>query len=91
MSDSDTKALIKSVDMTENMQADVIEVSLQAQEQFNVEKDIAAFIKKEIDKKYQPTWHCVVGRNFGSYVTHEANCFIYFYIKQTAILLFKAG
>ena len=21
--------------------------------------------------RYKPTWHCIVGRNFGSYVTHE--------------------
>jgi hypothetical protein len=26
---------------------------------------------QEFDKKYTPTWHCIVGRNFGSYVTHE--------------------
>ena len=39
--------------------------SLQALEKYNVEKDIAAFIKKEFDKKYNPTWHCIVGRNFG--------------------------
>jgi hypothetical protein len=31
---------------------------LQALDQFNIEKDIAAFIKKEFDKKYNPTW-CV--------------------------------
>lgn len=37
----------------------------QALEKFNIEKDIAAFIKKEFDKKYNPTWHCIVGRNFG--------------------------
>jgi hypothetical protein len=24
-----------------------------------------------VDKKHGPTWHVVVGRNFGSYVTHE--------------------
>ena len=38
----------------------------QALEKYNIEKDIAAFIKKEFDKKYNPTWHAVVGRNFGS-------------------------
>lgn len=38
---------------------------LQALEKYNVEKDIAAFIKKEFDKKYNPTWHAIVGRNFG--------------------------
>jgi hypothetical protein len=52
---------------------------------------IAAFIKKEFDRKYSPTWHCIVGRNFGSYVTHETKHFIYFYLGQVAILLFKSG
>ncbi|KAF8354038.1 hypothetical protein PRIPAC_95661 [Pristionchus pacificus] len=35
--------------------------------------------------------HCIVGRNFGSYVTHETNYFVYFYLGQVAILLFKSG
>ena len=61
------------------------------QRKYNIEKDIAAFIKKEFDKKYNPTWHCIVGRNFGSYVTHETKHFIYFYLGQVAILLFKSG
>ena len=64
---------------------------LQAMEKFNIEKDIAAYIKKEFDKKYNPTWHCIVGRNFGSYVTHETKHFIYFYLGQVAVLLFKSG
>lgn len=50
-----------------------------------------AVIKKEFDKKYGPTFHCIVGRNFGSYVTHESRHFIYFYLGQVAILLFKSG
>ena len=60
-------------------------------EKYNIEKDIAAYIKKEFDKKYYPTWHCIVGRNFGSYVTHETKHFIYFYLGQVAVLLFKSG
>ena len=43
-------------------------------------RSIAMEIKKEFDKKYNPTWHCIVGRNFGSYVTHETKNFIYFYM-----------
>jgi hypothetical protein len=38
---------------------------VKALDKYNVEKDIAAYIKKEFDKKYNPTWHCIVGRNFG--------------------------
>ncbi|CAO3635659.1 unnamed protein product [Cunninghamella echinulata] len=52
--------------------------------------NIAAHTKREFDKKYDPTWHCVVGRNFGSFVTHESKYFIYFYHGPIAILLFKS-
>ena len=79
---SDRKAVIKNADMAEDMQQDAIDCATQALEKYNIEKDIAAFIKKEFDKKYNPTWHCIVGRNFGSYVTHEAKHFIYFYLPR---------
>ncbi len=77
--------------VSEDMQQDAIDCAAQAMEKYNIEKDIAAYIKKEFDKKYNPTWHCIVGRNFGSYVTHETKHFIYFYLGQVAILLFKSG
>jgi hypothetical protein len=38
---------------------------VQALEVHDVEKDIAAFIKKYFDGKYEPTWHCIVGQSFG--------------------------
>ncbi|KAF4518547.1 hypothetical protein B566_EDAN004291 [Ephemera danica] len=102
---SDRKAVIKNADMAEEMQQDAVDCATQALEKFNIEKDfflrirenvlfmldIAAYIKKEFDKKFNPTWHCIVGRNFGSYVTHETRHFIYFYLGQVAILLFKSG
>ena len=88
---SERKAVIKNADMTDEMQQDAIECANQSMEKFNIEKDIAAHIKKEFDKKHNPTWHCIVGRNFGSYVTHETKHFIYFYLGQVAILLFKSG
>jgi dynein light chain LC8-type len=64
------KAVIKNVDMAEEMQQETIDIATAALEKFSVEKDIAANIKKEFDRKYGPTWHVVVGKNFGSYVTH---------------------
>ncbi|XP_036354769.1 dynein light chain 2, cytoplasmic-like [Octopus sinensis] len=88
---SDKKAVVKNVNMSEVMQQDALDAAVLGMEKYNIEKDIAAYIKKEFDKKYSATWHCVVGRNFGSYVTHESNHFIYFYCGQVAILLFKSG
>ncbi|KAG5440738.1 hypothetical protein PCK2_000174 [Pneumocystis canis] len=70
------KAIIKSVDMAEEMKINAIDCAISAMEKYNVEKDIAAYIKNEVektflfDKKFGTTWHCIVGRNFGSYVTH---------------------
>jgi len=45
-----------------DMQQDAIDIATQALEKFNIEKDIAAFVKKEFDKKYNPTWHAIVGK-----------------------------
>ncbi len=60
-----TKAVVKNADMQEDMQQEAVDCAKDAMSKFNVEKDIAAHIKKEFDKKYSPTWHCIVGRNFG--------------------------
>lgn len=43
---SDRKAVIKNADMSEEMQQDAVECATQALEKYNIEKDIAAYIKK---------------------------------------------
>ena len=50
-------------------------------------------IKKEMDSRSGggSSWHCIVGQDFGSYVTHEAKHFIYFYVNKLGVLLFKSG
>ncbi|RBR20533.1 hypothetical protein FVER53590_00649 [Fusarium verticillioides] len=83
------EAQIKSADMTEDMQQESIEVAQEAMAKFTIEKDIAQHIKRTFDERKGPTWHCIVGRNFGSFVTHETKHFIYFYLGHCAILLFK--
>ncbi|KAJ0233043.1 Dynein light chain [Hirschfeldia incana] len=85
------RAVIKSADMKEDMQKEAIDIAITAFEKYSVEKEVAENIKKEFDKIHGPTWHCIVGRNFGSYVTHETNHFVYFYLDQKAVLLFKSG
>ena len=82
---------IKNADMNDVLQVEVVELAKTAMDRFNTEKDIANFIKKELDRSHTPFWHCIVGRNFGSYVTHETKHFVYFYIDELAVLAFKAG
>ncbi|KAL4571519.1 hypothetical protein LXL04_018279 [Taraxacum kok-saghyz] len=52
-------------------------------------KQIALNLKKEFDKVYGPAWHCIVGSNFGSFVTHATGCFLYFSMESLYILVFK--
>ncbi|XP_022955505.1 dynein 8 kDa light chain, flagellar outer arm-like [Cucurbita moschata] len=85
------KIVIKSADMFGDMQKEAVDIAIAAFEKHSVEKDVAEHIKKEFDQRHGPTWHCIVGRNFGSYVTHESNHFVYFYLDQKAVLLFKSG
>ena len=73
------------------MQQYAVDVATQGLYRYDIEKDIAAYIKKDFDKRYSPYWHCIVGRNFGSNVSHEEKHFIYFYLGQVAVLLFKSG
>lgn len=50
-------------------------------------------IKEHMDDKWAESggrWHVVVGRNFGSLVTHESNHFAYFYVADQAVMIFKA-
>ncbi|CAL9685505.1 unnamed protein product [Knipowitschia caucasica] len=88
---SEKNAVIKNANMSDEMQQYAVDCAIQAMAMCNIEKDIAAYVKKEFEKKYNPTWHCIVGRNFGTHMTHEAKHFIYFYVEQVAVLLFKSG
>ncbi|XP_074582413.1 dynein 8 kDa light chain, flagellar outer arm-like [Curcuma longa] len=83
--------VVKRVDMGEKMRGDAIGCARAGFEKHTVAKEVAEYIKKEFDKKHGQTWHCIVGRDFGSYVTHETNHFIYFYVDKVAVLLFKSG
>ncbi|SPQ95531.1 unnamed protein product (mitochondrion) [Plasmodiophora brassicae] len=60
------KAVIKNADMSEEMQLDAVDCGTRALEKYSIEKDVAAFIKKEFDKKYNPTWHCIARLPFFS-------------------------
>lgn len=84
-------AILKASDLPEEMQTRIFELSNEAVSNYKIEKDIATYLKKELDQLYGATWHVIVGKSFGSYVTHEQGFFTYFYIGQLAFLIFKSG
>ena len=94
------KVVIKCSDMPEKIQLEAISQGIQAYYR-NIPENpedpsdsylkIAEEVKKEFDHKYKKAWHCIVGENFGSFVTHESKTFIFFSIANISILLFKTA
>ena len=46
-------------------------------------------MKDKLDAAYVPTWHVICGKHFGSKVTHEAKHYVFFYVGDKAVLMFK--
>ncbi|CAA7392330.1 unnamed protein product [Spirodela intermedia] len=87
------KAVVGETDMLEAMQRHALRLAGEALDLFDVTQstDVAHFIKKEFDRSYGGGWQCIVGTDFGSFVTHQCGCFIYFGIGSLAILLFRGN
>ncbi|OON23246.1 dynein light chain type 1 [Opisthorchis viverrini] len=52
--------------MSEEMINEAVEVAAEAIDRFEGEyKDIAAYVKKTFDKKYEQSWQCICGKDFG--------------------------
>lgn len=60
----------RKFDMIESEKCTALSLIQDAITQYDVEKEIAAFIKKGMDDKVGPPWHCIVGRDFGSFISH---------------------
>ena len=68
------------------------QVAQEAIRDWYTDQEIASAIRKQFQVLYPPSvWHCFVGRDFGSYVSHEANKYVYFYVGQLGVCLFATA
>lgn len=81
---------IQAADMPMEMQRSAVFSATQAIKLYSTEKHIAESIKQDFDQMYHPTWHCIVGRNWGSCVTHSKQCYIRLAYKDLTILLYRS-
>uniref|UniRef100_A0A914P5P6 Dynein light chain n=2 Tax=Panagrolaimus TaxID=55784 RepID=A0A914P5P6_9BILA len=82
---------VKKSTMTKEMELSALLSAVKALKKHNIEKDAARVIKQDFDKTYGGQWHCVVGRQFGCYVSHYQREFIYFYANSVAVMLFRTA
>jgi dynein light chain LC8-type len=52
---------------------------------------MAKSIKIAFDDKHTKSWHCVVGRNFGTQVIHKLETMMFLSYETTACLIWKCG
>ncbi|XWS47673.1 hypothetical protein CRYUN_Cryun13aG0004100 [Craigia yunnanensis] len=91
----DLNVRLRSADMAPTMQERAIRRA-RALHDANLDKNkrsnptqLAMCLKKEFDALYGPAWHCIVGKSFGSFVTHASGGFLYFSVDKLCFLLFK--
>ena len=63
--------------------------SNQALDSQQTERAISEHIKSHFDDKYGSNWHCIVGKNFASFVSYNIRNYLFFYIGSLAILIYK--
>ena len=84
-------------EMSEVDQASAVEIALNSLklqekgEQITYQKDLAYHIKQELDKAKGGTWNVIVGKSFGSFVTHETKTISYFTIGSNSFLIWRHG
>ncbi len=43
-----------------------------------------------MDKSGGPGWNCIVGKNFGAHVIHQAKKYVFLQMRELSVLLWKA-
>ncbi|XP_015917086.2 uncharacterized protein [Parasteatoda tepidariorum] len=81
---------VQASDMALDMQRAAVHAASQAIRIYSTEKHIAESIKQDFDQLYHPTWHCIVGRNWGSCVTHSKQCYVRMSYKDMTIMLYRS-
>mmetsp|Transcript_4067 Transcript_4067/g.6159 ORF Transcript_4067/g.6159 Transcript_4067/m.6159 type:complete len:90 (-) Transcript_4067:36-305(-) len=87
----DRKLSIHFSDVPQDLQIIAVEQASNLIESKKPPNEIAKIIKQAFDKEYFPNWHCIVGNQFGAFVSNEDSKALYFTYGQTSVLLFKAG
>jgi len=86
------KALTKSVDMSQEMANETLEVITMSVDKHQATKNYEAaaqLIKITLDKKFGAAWHVCIGEGFGFDITYQAKNMVYVYYGSIGIVAYK--
>jgi dynein light chain 4 len=90
MKKSFSKPIIKSTDMSSDLLSEALDMVVSAVDQKPSYEAAAKAIKEGMDKKFGPTWHCIIGGAYGFDITMQSESLLYcFYQGKVGVLLFK--
>lgn len=85
------KPIMRSSDMSSDVMSEALDLCVSSIDKSNGNYELAArTVKEAMDKKFGPTWHCVIGGAFGFDCTYQHQNLLYaFYQGKIGILLYK--
>ena len=75
--------------MQEDQVKEAYNLALEALKSYGNEKIMAEYVKEQLDKKYEPEWQCVIGKDFSVAFSHEIENFVFFQIEDMYFLFYK--
>jgi dynein light chain LC8-type len=86
--------IVRVSNMTESMKQDAIRITKQAFVKFNgysnkSRSTLAQYIRFQFDQLHNPSWQCILGKDFALSITSENEKRIILDIGKIAILIFK--
>ena len=76
-------------DMDDDMVKDAKEIVEKIYDTNISNQEIAAKLKADFEKKYYPTWICIVGKSFGCKVEVQKKHYLCFTVENKTIILYK--
>jgi dynein light chain 4 len=86
-----TKSIVKHADMSSDLASEASDLIISAiDKQRGNYEGAAKQVKEQMDRKFGPSWHCIIGEGFGFEITYTMeHCMYLFYQGNIAVLLFK--
>jgi dynein light chain 4 len=85
-----SKSLVCECDMSHEVQSEALDIITSALDKNPGGFEAAArHIKESMDKKFGPTWHCIIGEGYSFQVTCQSQFLLHLCYGNAAVLLFK--